>query len=1475
VRLSDGEREIQKITRNGAVRVWYRGEDPDEDPPHELEPGAVFEVQRPGDLFEAKPAPQAVPKPPPKTVAEGRERIFEHMRGLGWTVRLARYGERYDYVTDPSDTVRLKIKEQAVALQVRIFEDARYSSKSPRWIWNPNTRSLGQIKAFAANIERESAWLLVEARTRAADRFTVDERRIAEQASTPAAAAATESSEPVIVRYSQSEGVLLAGATKPNKDVIGDLKVPYRFKFSYHLPHGAGWYVPRTRGTVQLRERVEQVAAALRGRGVPVVVEYTDPSSTAKPTIAAKPTTAAVAAPEVVTPPPKLGRPPDNDKRAAKLRELADKMEAAAVAEIEAERNENTPRRASMAASIRDRAREKEVLAKAIRRSADVVERGELEYMGRVSSAAEIESLDLELRLAMYARNRKIGVTDDTREPVVEDVEFAKYTKPWARQNELRDLIESTRGHASIDAERRRVESLLRPRDRDGGVDLNTANLDAVRALLTSLRRDKSGKPPFSVENLADRLRVSDRLLRLGIHDTDTLREALREYVGCCRGKIEARREDPIAVKKRELRFAKIPGYFPTPRALAEHLVEAADIQRGHRVLEPSAGSGSIAGVIRERHGDAKLDVIEFNYSLHELLKAEGFNVIGNDFLAFEGRHVYDRVIMNPPFEAGQDVAHIQHALGVLEPGGRLVAIASAGLSFRSDAKTVALRERIEKLGGRIEPLPAGSFEESGTQVNTVMVVVDVPIAAVQAPPPPKPKPVEPIAAATPVVVDPIEADIQKRWAAHVASGANVGASEWRYLPKTSCWVRKDGGISATLCTAFQKHAIADCPPSMAGVKSRQKQFMLCQGGEEVEFFRGGPEGGNLAKAEGPNKIVRGRTKAVAGLELPRPAVDDFPALEHYLDSLVPSRIVYKPSDPLTPLDVKLTAPLVREGLVENQVSVEFAQLSLDDFENQLRDGTLIPYRGLVASSTLSAVLKHVHYDRSKLIEAGLTLRDVQYGRFGGRSVYWLRTPDGETTYGPYLADGEAVTSEGILREFHIATDEGLPLTTLPDGWTLEITVVVAMMSNGHRFWVAWQPSTELFTTKREGSEWGAVESFPRLAPWTEGKGFPDFVHTVSHTLRKQLESMPRKVRPRIAGPWLGALFPSDFPEGRVVFDPPTGGTLDLDELQRMFADYSNPDAPGGSSWVELGRKRIAWARRWINKQAAAEKQAARAGKDQDMSAKKKSGAAAKGKAKAGKAKTEKTKTAAQGKAAAKRKPAESGKPAANGNGKPANGNGKPADGKPLATANGNGKPTANGNGKPTANGNGKPTANGNGKPANGKPSTTSEKAAAKGSKPKRLSKPKTAKPKPVAKTKRAKPKATTATTEAKPHEAAEPSTIGAAKPKPSRALRFHRNDVVRFRKRSHVAQGLGVDNDRTFVVELMTRHEGRPVVVLRFGSGKHAAYMKVPPGHLALVRRADALPAELRACAAKLSRYDGPISVGARRLAAELARRS
>lgn len=85
----------------------------------------------------------------------------------------------------------------------------------------------------------------------------------------------------------------------------------------------------------------------------------------------------------------------------------------------------------------------------------------------------------------------------------------------------------------------------------------------------------------------------------------------------------------------------------------------------------------------------------------------------------------YDRVVMNSPFANGADVAHVTHAFSFLRPGGRLVAIMSAAVKFRSDRKTKAFRELVEAHGGEIEDLPEGSFRASGTDVRTVLVTID------------------------------------------------------------------------------------------------------------------------------------------------------------------------------------------------------------------------------------------------------------------------------------------------------------------------------------------------------------------------------------------------------------------------------------------------------------------------------------------------------------------------------------------------------------------------------------------------------------------------------------------------------------------------------------------------------------------------------------------------------------------------------
>jgi 16S rRNA G1207 methylase RsmC len=71
---------------------------------------------------------------------------------------------------------------------------------------------------------------------------------------------------------------------------------------------------------------------------------------------------------------------------------------------------------------------------------------------------------------------------------------------------------------------------------------------------------------------------------------------------------------------------------------------------------------------------------------------------------------------MNPPFERGADIQHIEHARKFVKPGGRLVAICANG---------PRQRERLMPLATHWEDLPAGTFKAQGTAVNAALLVID------------------------------------------------------------------------------------------------------------------------------------------------------------------------------------------------------------------------------------------------------------------------------------------------------------------------------------------------------------------------------------------------------------------------------------------------------------------------------------------------------------------------------------------------------------------------------------------------------------------------------------------------------------------------------------------------------------------------------------------------------------------------------
>lgn len=164
-------------------------------------------------------------------------------------------------------------------------------------------------------------------------------------------------------------------------------------------------------------------------------------------------------------------------------------------------------------------------------------------------------------------------------------------------------------------------------------------------------------------------------------------------------------------------------GWFETPANIANMVIEAAQIEPGMSVLEPSAGLGALARPARDAGGVVVCHEIHAGRAVE--LTGQGFPTTADDFLTSRYPSLFDRVVMNPPFARQQDIAHVEHALRFLKRGGRLVSIMSASVRFRSNRNTVEFRDFIDKMGGTFLDLPDGAFKPSGTGVRTVMLIVD------------------------------------------------------------------------------------------------------------------------------------------------------------------------------------------------------------------------------------------------------------------------------------------------------------------------------------------------------------------------------------------------------------------------------------------------------------------------------------------------------------------------------------------------------------------------------------------------------------------------------------------------------------------------------------------------------------------------------------------------------------------------------
>jgi hypothetical protein len=431
------------------------------------------------------------------------------------------------------------------------------------------------------------------------------------------------------------------------------------------------------------------------------------------------------------------------DSASDRLQAVADSLDATATEVLEGDESKlkNTARRADMAASMRAQAYADQADAKTLRSIAAALAAGEARYLDGVWNAAQVRSLETVLKQARRERIRgrftEEGIEHRShgwsqRYDELEgqslspaDARHAVYPKPYLYRGHLVQAFaqfEKTPGLKQITAKMRKTVDAT-PKEQDFVEFIHEHQIELLEEFLS--RAKSAGMKIWWFDHCLDAYK---RLRSANIYDAHELRSALRELAPHLVG---AAADDPVKRAEDELRGKDLPGFFPTPRAVIDQLLALASIEPAHRVLEPSCGKGDILDAVRRHCPDVTLTAIEQNLTLQGVLTAKGYGEIVSyeDFLEHVGE--YDRVVMNPPFEEGQDILHVRHAYDLLAPSGRLVSIVCEGPFFRSDAKSVAFRAWLQELEADIEQLPEDAFlgvdAFRRTGVRTRLVVIDKP----------------------------------------------------------------------------------------------------------------------------------------------------------------------------------------------------------------------------------------------------------------------------------------------------------------------------------------------------------------------------------------------------------------------------------------------------------------------------------------------------------------------------------------------------------------------------------------------------------------------------------------------------------------------------------------------------------------------------------------------------------------------------
>jgi len=163
--------------------------------------------------------------------------------------------------------------------------------------------------------------------------------------------------------------------------------------------------------------------------------------------------------------------------------------------------------------------------------------------------------------------------------------------------------------------------------------------------------------------------------------------------------------------------------FFETPKEIVYKLIELAEIEPQHTLLEPSAGQGTI---IEELNLISEEQVYFYEAMDDNLCIMLDKNLksyyLGSDFL--QNKKKFDRIIANPPFKNNQDIDHLIKMYNSLNKNGILVCITSSFWVEGKQQKQSYFRNWIKQVNAKIIDVPEGSFKSSGTSVSTKIIKI-------------------------------------------------------------------------------------------------------------------------------------------------------------------------------------------------------------------------------------------------------------------------------------------------------------------------------------------------------------------------------------------------------------------------------------------------------------------------------------------------------------------------------------------------------------------------------------------------------------------------------------------------------------------------------------------------------------------------------------------------------------------------------